>query len=209
MGQRHEFCIPLVFDFYNVPYLTPGIEMRIILEKNRINIPCQATNPNLQLKLKFHDLRLQYRRFNAPHSAPEVLNHFFKRKQYFPINRTSMRRRQINPGVLNTVIPALTTGQMPSKVMIAILSVDQLNNLDYDPFLYSTQNLREYQLLRNGSPVPQWPVSFENPETQYVRAYKYFTRQLGYHTQQIQVGPDMKEYVNSQFVMAWDINAGW
>lgn len=29
------FCIPLVIDFANVEQLTPGLELRIVLEKNR------------------------------------------------------------------------------------------------------------------------------------------------------------------------------
>ena len=187
--EPHPFCIPLVFDFFNVDKLTPGLELRIVLEKNRINIPCQATNPNLQLKLKLNDLRLQYRRVLTPFPADTVLTKFFNEVQYFPIDRVAMRRRQINPGVVNVVIPSLATGQQPTRVMAAILSVEQLNNLDFDPFCYMRNNLREYQFLRGGRPLPPWPVSLENDTNAFncIRAFKFFTRQAGYHNDRLQV----------------------
>ena len=209
-GQPHPFCIPLVFDFFNVDKLTPGLELRIVLEKNRINIPCQATNPNLQLKLKLNDLRIQYRRELTPFPAEGILTKFFNEIQYFPIDRVTMRRRQINPGVVNVIIPSLAVGQQPTLIMAAILSVEQLNNLDHDPFCYTRNNLREYQFLRGGRALPPWPVSFENDANQHdcIRAFKFFTRNTGYHNDRLQCGPTLAEYLKNQFVMTCDLTAG-
>ena len=187
-NMLQPFCIPLVIDFANVEHLTPGLELRIVLEKNRINIPCQAVKPDLQLKLKLEDLRLQYRRKLTPYPADLILSKFFNKPQYFPIDRVTMRRRQINLGVVNVVIPSLATGQQPSRIMVAICSVDQLNNLDFDPFCYSRQNLREYQFLRGGRPLPSWAVSVEDDTNLgNVRAFKFFTKNCGYHNDRLQV----------------------
>lgn len=187
-GMMSPFCIPLVIDFANVEHLTPGLELRIVLEKNRINIPCQAVKPDLQLKLKLEDLRLQYRRKLTPYPADLILSKYFNKTQYFPIDRVTMRRRQINLGVANVVIPSLATGQQPSRIMVAICTVDQLNNLDSDPFCYTRQNLREYQFLRGGRPLPSWVVNVEDETDIFnIRAYKFFTRNCGYHNDRLQV----------------------
>ena len=153
---------------------------------------------------------MQFRRYLTPYPADLILSKFFNKPQYFPIDRVTMRRRQINLGQVNVIIPGLAQGPQPSRCMVAICSVDQLNNIIYDPFCYSRQNLRDYQFLRNGRPLPSWPVSLDGGENlmDNIRAYKFFTKSCGYHNDRLQCGPTLEEYMTNQFVMVCDLSAG-
>ena len=161
----------------SVPFIAPGNEIKIIFERNRFNIPLLAREPNLQLKIKFRDAKLRMRRFTLNEPSPNVLEYYFSKKQYYPINRTQMKMRTLPNGSVNVLVPQVINGQIPWHIFFVLLKKAQQNDLNKDPFSYQTHDLRDFTLLKNGFSVPSQPLVVDNNSTDgegRITTYKHF-----------------------------------
>ena len=175
--DKIKFSIPFVWDMSSSPYIAPGNELKFIFEKNRFNIPLLARDRNLQLNIKFKDAKLRMRRFTLNEPAPLVLEHYFSKKQYYPINRVQMSMRTLPHGSKNIIIPQIVNGQIPWHLFCVLLKKNQQTDLNKDPFSYEPHDLRDFTLLKNGFSVPSQPLIVDdasNDSEGRITAYKHF-----------------------------------
>lgn len=161
----------------STPYIAPGIEIKIVFHKNRFNVPLLARDNDLQLKINFRDAKLRMRRFTLNEPAPQVLDYYFTKKQYYPINRVQMRMRTLPHGSSNIIIPQIVNGQIPWHLFCVLLKKEQQNDLNKDPFSYETHGIRDFTLLKNGFSVPSQPLVVDDASTDgegKITTYKHF-----------------------------------
>lgn len=179
------------------------------MTKNRESVPLLARENNLRLKIKFRDLKLLVERFRMEQPGPEVIDWYLKNgPQYYGINRVEMRRRNITPGVLNVVIPAICSNQLPWHLLCAFNHRDQMIDLNKDPFSYETFKLKEFQWIKNSLPYPNKPliVDDENIDSEgKITTYKNFQQNMGFMWRHADTGPTMTEYFSNQFMMVWNL----
>lgn len=177
--DKIRFSIPFLWDLSSVPYIAPGNELKFIFERNRFNVPLLARQENgqKQLKIKFRDAKLRMRRFTLNEPSPLVLESYFMKKQYYPINRTQMKIRTLPQGSTNIIVTQVINGQFPWHIFFVLLKKEQQNDLDKDPFSYETHDLRDFTLLKNGFSVLSQPLVVDNNSTDSegrITTYKHF-----------------------------------
>ena len=206
--DRMAFNMPLIWDLSSVPYIVPGQEVRLDLKHAQAEIPLLARDPNMKLKIKWRDIKLRVKRWTVPYSAPEAVNYYFTKKQYYPINRVHTQVRNIDNGCTSVWIPNVVSGQLPWHLFCVIFKRSQEAMLDMDPFCYETNGLKEYQLLKNSIPVHSDPLIVDDADTDTegsITAYKYFKRAMGYTYKSTGYGPSKAEYLSNQFMMVWNL----
>ena len=94
--DKIRFSIPFVWDMASSPYIAPGIELKFVFHKNRFNVPLLARDNTKQLKINFRDAKLRMRRFTLNEPAPQVLEHYFTKKQSIDstTNHSSTKKRR-------------------------------------------------------------------------------------------------------------------
>ena len=175
--DKIRFSIPFVWDMASSPYIAPGIEIKFVFHKNRFNVPLLARDNAKQLKINFRDAKLRMRRFTLNEPAPQVLEHYFTKKQYYPINRVQMKMRTLPHGSTNIIIPQIVNGQIPWHLFCVLLKKDQQNDLNKDPFSYESHDIRDFTLLKNGFSVPAQPLIVDDGSTDgegRITTYKHF-----------------------------------
>ena len=175
--DKIKFSIPFIWDMSATPYIAPGNELKFVFEKNRFHIPMLSRDRNQQFTIKFRDAKLRMRRFALNEPGPQVIEKYFTKKQYYPINRVQMKIRTLPQGSTNIIVPQIVNGQIPWHLFCVLLKKEQQTDLNKDPFSYETHNLRDFTLLKNGFSVPSQPLVVDdnaNDSEGRITTYKHF-----------------------------------
>ena len=202
------FCFqPQVDLLSTTKYLAPGIELRLEFEKGNHNFALLSPNLDKRYKIRVFDIVLQTRRF-TPSTSICLANE--KRMMagspiYYPINRTSIRYRQLHSGILSTTIPSLFSGQLPHHILICFLSNSQLSSLNHNPFIFHPHGLTKYSLIKNGATHPCQPISVGTDDGDFIRGYKFFLDNIGLGGANIDLGITPYDYLKKDFTLAFDL----
>ena len=202
------FVFPLMVDLFNTErYIPPYTEIIIELERAPVTLPLLSDLAGLNAKIQIMDINMAVRRF-TPHQSL-ILDHEKRMKRgdrmILPFTRTSVRYRTLHPGVLSTVVPGCFTGQLPYSMIVGFLTNEQLSEVTHNPFIFNTQNLRKFNVVKNGVSIPQDPVNVgELTGGGALLGYTHFIENIGSNifTHDSGITPD--DYFNRSFFIAYD-----
>lgn len=173
------FSIKPLFDLATSPnVLVPGLELKLTFEKNRAAIPLMCPDNNKNYKIRFTDVTLTCRRHTIPDPSSPFMTSINERKLHYPINRCVTRMRQIREGFAKHTISHISNGQTPYHIFCALVSDDQLTNINSNPILLGTHGLKSFQLTKNSKQYPKRELEVSGAGVNKIRTYKYFLEQV-------------------------------
>lgn len=204
-SRKYHFSIKPIFDLStsNLP-LAPGTTLRFIFHRNDTKLPLMSPNPNSVYKIEYHDLKMNIRQFVPAPSCP-ALKKLNTSTIYYPINRIACNARNITIGTATVTIPLIVSGQLPYHIMMVLLTNDQTNSIDANPYLFKTHNLRSFRLIRNGQGHPEKALEVSGPSANPTHVYKYFLENMGINVCTGDAGPSQSSYFSKDFVMAFNL----
>ena len=177
-SKIYHFSIKPLFDLATTPnVLVPGLELRISFEKNLADIPLMHTNGNKKFKIKFIEASLSCRRHTLTDPTSTFMQSINTRRLNYPINRCSTRVRQLNSGSLIHRVSNISDGQVPYHILCALITDAQLTNINNNPCILGTHNLKSFQLTKNSKGYPKRELEV-NEAGNRKRTYKYFLNQV-------------------------------
>lgn len=204
-SKKVFFAIKPIIDLASSPsVLAPGLEMDISFVKSKASVPLIGKKGS-NYQLKFSDVRLECRRVNLEQGNP-VLDRINNAKLYYPINRSHARIRPIPVGSQNVDICSIVDGQLPYHIIACFVTNGQLMDINNNPYMFKTHNLRSYQLQVNSQGYPARQLDVSGANANKGRSYKYFLDQMGVNAVAGDCGPDFDDYFENSFVMAWNLS---
>ena len=155
-------------------------------------------NNDKSYRIKFTDVTLSCRRYTIPDPSSTFMESINTRKLNYPINRTSVRVRQLLSGYKEHRISYISTGQAPYHIFCALVTDTQLSNINANPILLHTHNLKSFQLCKNSKFYPKRALDVSGDDANQTRTYKYFLEQMGVTSRSGDSGPTKDEYFTTQ-----------
>ena len=203
-----HFVFPPMVDLFNTErYIPPHTEITIELERAPITLPLLSDVDDLKAKIQILDINMSVRRF-LPHQSL-ILDHEKRMARgdpvIIPFTRTTVRYRTLHPGVLSTVVPGCFTGQLPYSMIVGFLNNEQISKTNHNPYIFKSQNLRKFHVVKNGVSIPQEPISVgELSGGGALLGYTHFIENIGGSIFSHEAGLTPDDYFSRSFFIAYD-----
>jgi hypothetical protein len=205
-----EMESPIHADIFNQnKYLLNGVQLLLKLyrAKNEFALMTPKTDKS-KYKIQITEAVLVVRKIKI---APAImaahaltLNKFTAK---YPITRCDMRHISIPKGLQNTVIDSFSFGQLPQRVIVALVDSSAFNgNLNLNPYNFEHFNCTYMNLVSDGY-SHQLPVKTNFDRKQYVSAYNSLFYGTGSNFQDNGCNISYSDFAGGYMINVFDLTA--
>ena len=175
---------------------------------NMIPLVGRQTQPEFMIDIS--EAFLKVRRFKLAdavlNSQNQVLKTYTSAK--FPFKAVEMKAFSFGTGLQHINLENLSTGQLPSKIILGMVKSDAFNGTyKTNPYYFETFNLNKIALYVNGDQYPTENIEpdYDTKKNNYVTAYRFFLDQSGLYNSDNNELIDYYGYANGYNIYVFDI----
>lgn len=159
-------------------------------------------------KVEVIKFELEVGRYLPPKSIEKIVESKKKSGLLLPFTRTTVRKREVNIGLHDLILPRLLEGDnLPFSIVIVPLTNYQLYSAEQNPYCWKQNNISRFSLLHNGTSLPLDPLKLGADFTSY-RAFKHCMDSIGWKmTSASTPGITAEAWQGSKFFMGWNITS--
>ena len=184
-----------------------GLQLRFVRSKDAFSLMSDATNPAFRVKI--HECKLLIRKVNistsvfiAQAKAFEVGN------AKYPIRRVVCKSYSVGTGMRDNVHEGLFTGQIPSRIVIAMVNNQAFNgSYDRNPFNFKHFNLSSIKIYVDGQIHNNIkPIECDFTNHQSLAGYLSLFTGSGKYRRDEGLDIDRQQYENGYTLFAYDLS---
>ena len=161
--------------FYTDKFLIPGVDMRLQFDRSLPEFCLiSTTSASEKFVISIEEAKLRVVRHVLHPSL--VQNHIRMLRAgkpvLYPLDRVELKSMTIVPGTLQVHNESLVQGQLPSRVLVALLkSKNQVGTLESSPFIFDHNNLKHINIVVNGDQTTGSPIEMDYENDLFMDAY--------------------------------------
>lgn len=184
-----------------------GIQLRFVRTKDAFSLMSDAQNPTFRVKI--HECKLLIRKVNiSPTVFIEQAKAFEIGNAKYPIRRVVCKSYSVGTGVRDNVHEGLFTGQIPSRIVVAMVDNESFNgSYRRNPFNFKHHHLSSIKIYVDGqanSNIKAIECNFESHQS--LAGYLSLFTGSGKYRRDEGLDIDRQEYENGYTLFAYDLS---
>jgi len=184
-----------------------GAQLRFVRSKDAFSLMSDAANPSFRIKI--HECKLLIRKVNiSPSVFIAQAKAFEVGNAKYPIRRVVCKSYSVATGMRDNVHEGLFTGQIPSRIVIAMVENQAFNgSYERNPFNFKHFNLSSIKIYVDGqahSNIKPIECDFDNHQS--LMGYLSLFTGSGKYRRDEGLDIDREEYENGYTLFAYDLS---